>query len=281
MKIIILGSGGNCTIPWILSKSRVSKEARQKGGKYVRTCPSFFIYDINLLIESPETIFQTLDRENIQDVDYLFLSHSHPDHTYGLRFVQSLLDYQKIRPIKVLPLYMGEIAFDKFSKFFYPSVIYFWKKMGLIEPRLTHDKQIVELGDMKITWYCTNKDKGDDNFAFLFKQNNKKVLFAFDDVYDLEINPEFYNLDLLIHECGWFDYKPNGEVLFYNPGKRWSDDIKFDETIERIKELRPKKTILVNLEEIYDRSYDDYLDLQNQYKSLNIEFAFDGMKIDL
>ena len=176
---------------------------------------------------------------------------------------------------------MGEVAFDRFSKYRYPSVIYFWKNMGLVEPRLVKDGDEINLGNIKVTWYCTNKKEGEDNFAFLFEQKKKRALFAIDDVHGLELLPEFHALDLLVHECGWFDYKPNGEVLFYYPNKRWSEDIKFDETIERIKELKPKKTILANLEEIYDRSYDDYLDLEKQYAPLRIEFAFDGMKIDL
>ncbi len=281
MKITVLGSGGNCTIPWILSKSKVSKEARKKGGRYVRTCPSFFIHDAKILIESPETIFTTLDRENIQDVDHLFLSHPHPDHTYGLRFVQSLMDYQTSKPRRILPLYMGEQAFERFSKIFYPSVIHFWKNQHLLEPNLIKDKQMLKIKDLKITWYCANKEGNNDTFAFLFEQKGKKVLFALDDVHDLELYPEFYDLDLLIHECGWFDYKPNGEILFFNPKKRWSEDIKFDETIERINKLKPKKTILMNLEEIYERSYDDYIKLEQQYKKLNITFAYDGMKIKI
>jgi phosphoribosyl 1,2-cyclic phosphate phosphodiesterase len=281
MKITVLGSGGNCTIPWILSKSKVSKEARKKGGKYVRTCPSFFIHDANILIESPETIFTTLDRENIQDVDHLFLSHPHPDHTYGLRFVQSLLDYQTLKPRKVLPLYMGEIAFKKFSEKFYPSVMHLWKGMKLIKPKMMQDRQVLKIKELKITWYCANKDSGKDTFAFLFEHKGKRVLFALDDVHELELYPEFYNLDLLIHECGWFDYKPNGDKLFFNSKKRWSEDIKFNETLKRVEELKPKKTILMNLEEIYERSYDDYLKMEDKYKKLNLKFAFDGMDIKM
>ena len=39
--------------------------------------------------------------------------------------------------------------------------------------------------------------------------------------------------------------------------------------------------ILINIEEIYERSYDDYKKLEQKYKDLNIKFAYDGMKINV
>ncbi len=88
------------------------------------------------------------------------------------------------------------------------------------------------------------------------------------------------NLDLLIHECGWFPNDPQGNVLVKKL-ELWHQEITFEETLERVIRLRPKQTILIGLEEVYQRSYNDYLQLEKQYDNLRISFAYDGMEINL
>ncbi|MFQ6123419.1 MAG: hypothetical protein ACE5R6_02275 [Candidatus Heimdallarchaeota archaeon] len=88
------------------------------------------------------------------------------------------------------------------------------------------------------------------------------------------------NLDLLIHECGWFPNDPLGNVLVNKP-EFWSQEIQFEETLERVTRLRPKQTILIGLEEVYQRSYHDYKQLEMQYSNLHIKFAYDGMEINV
>ncbi|MFX0201765.1 MAG: MBL fold metallo-hydrolase, partial [Candidatus Hodarchaeota archaeon] len=85
MKIIILGSGGGTEIPRPFCQCRICQEAMKKGIPYSRNALAVYIEDLKALLETPEDISDSLTRWEIRDVDYIFLSHWHPDHTFGLR----------------------------------------------------------------------------------------------------------------------------------------------------------------------------------------------------
>lgn len=49
--------------------------------------------------------------------------------------------------------------------------------------------------------------------------------------------------------------------------------------IEIAREMNIKSIIITHIEEDWGKSYDDYLELQNQYS--NVKFAFDGMRVEV
>jgi hypothetical protein len=55
----------------------------------------------------------------------------------------------------------------------------------------------------------------------------------------------------------------------------------FEESLQQVRTVRPDHAVFTEIEELYRRSYDDYLDLQRQYETLGIEFAYDGMGIEM
>jgi Metal-dependent hydrolases of the beta-lactamase superfamily III len=90
MEITVLGSGGNSPTPMPTCDCRVCVEARAKGVPYARRGNSLFLHDADLLVDTPELVWHSLNREGIDAVEYIFLSHFHADHTLGLRTVQPL-----------------------------------------------------------------------------------------------------------------------------------------------------------------------------------------------
>jgi len=78
-------------------------------------------------------------------------------------------------------------------------------------------------------------------------------------------------LDLLINECGLFSYE------------KIKSEISFPALMERIRLLRPKKTVLTHIEEIEINSWSwRYLEkMKKQYSDINFDFAYDGMKIEI
>lgn len=90
MELTVLGSGGNTPTPAPTCGCRVCVEAREKGPPYARRGNATFVHDLNLLVDTPELVWHSLNREGIEAVDYVFLSHFHADHTLGLRTLQSL-----------------------------------------------------------------------------------------------------------------------------------------------------------------------------------------------
>ena len=72
MKIEILGSGGGTEVPRPFCECRVCKEAKEKGLPYSRNAAAAYIKDLKALLETPEDIADSLTRENIRNVDYIF-----------------------------------------------------------------------------------------------------------------------------------------------------------------------------------------------------------------
>ena len=58
-------------------------EAREKGGRYVRTGPSTFVHGPIILFDTPEESKFQLERARIGEIAARFYSYWHPDHTMG------------------------------------------------------------------------------------------------------------------------------------------------------------------------------------------------------
>ena len=93
MELVILGSGGATTVPRPGCSCRVCSEARVKGIPYARSSASMYVTDINLLFDTPEEICSQLNRARINDLDYIFYTHWHPDHTLGMRVVERMYKF--------------------------------------------------------------------------------------------------------------------------------------------------------------------------------------------
>lgn len=84
MKIKYLGSGAAERIPAIFCNCRICQNAREKGGKELRT-QSQFILDDQLLIDFPGDSYLHLLQHDLDftKFNHLLLSHWHSDHFYG------------------------------------------------------------------------------------------------------------------------------------------------------------------------------------------------------
>jgi phosphoribosyl 1,2-cyclic phosphate phosphodiesterase len=65
------------------------------------------------------------------------------------------------------------------------------------------------------------------------------------------------------------------------PSWRYENEDSFQEDLETIKKLGAMKTVFMHIEEAWGKSYDDYKRLEADLTSLNIEFAYDGMRINI
>ena len=83
MELIILGSGGAIPTPRPFCQCIICKKARKLGEPYKRNSSSLFIQDINTVIDCGEDISDSLNRRDVKKIDNLFITHWHPDHTFG------------------------------------------------------------------------------------------------------------------------------------------------------------------------------------------------------
>jgi len=269
MKFKILGSGGAMPIPRLFCQCKLCSLAR-KNSKYKRNSCSAFVEDINTLIDCPEDIGNSLNRENIKQVDNLFITHWHPDHTFGLRvLLEANFDFIENKPLKCVNIYIAKKVYETL-KDKYPLIDYYSNVIKVAKIKFIEDGDKIKLNGITINVVGYN-GKNSDWYAFLFEKNNKKLLYSPCDTLHFNNYSKFRNIDLWITECGIFSHD------------KVKSEISFPDLIKRLKEISPKKTILVHIEEIELQRWglDHLKELKEEHKDLKFEFAHDGLTLEL
>lgn len=266
MKLTILGSGGCTPTPRPFCQCCTCKKARKEGEPYKRNSSSLYVNDIFTLIDCPEDIGDSLNRRNIKRVDNLFITHWHPDHTFGLRpLLEACFSFRKGKS-RQITVYLPKKVFKDLKKV-YPTISYLAETLKVAEIKHLEHNQSVRMGGVKIT-AIGYKGKKSNTFAYLFEKNKKRVLYAPCDT--LNFKQKIYDLDLLINECGLFSYK------------KIKTEISFPALMERIAFFKAKRTILTHIEEMEICAWGwRYLEkMKRRYSGINFDFGYDGMGIN-
>jgi len=284
MELTVLGSGGNSPTPMPTCDCRVCVEAREKGVPYARRGNSLFVHDENILIDTPELVWESLNRERIEDVEYVFLSHFHADHTLGLRTLQPL--GMEDVPVET---FVGETPTLLVSEVTYERAIGANEVFEMMtdtwaDVRTLDDGETVTIGDLEITHHAAPIQNGGERAisGFLFEDGAATAFVSPDENrhFDLGRLPP---LDLWIKEAGYFTETPDGKPLVTDRAEETTvaHEMSFEESLAQIRQVRADRTVLTEIEELYRRSYDDYLAIEAEYENLGIEFAYDGMNISV
>lgn len=282
MKLIILGSGGAVSIPRPFCNCKNCSKARTKGIPWARTGPSMFLKDESILFDTPEEIRIQIEREKIKQIKHVFYTHWHPDHTQGLRIFEhinfSYPNEPKKEPINV---HIPENTFSDFETFC--SSLFYFEKMGYVKINKIKDRVPIKIGNITIT-PLDFKRKDRVRYGYLIGKNKKRVIYAPCSLFDMVLDKNYKNLDLLLIETGWFGNtkRVRAKLPKNHP---WQDHISFEENLEIIRKVRPKKTILTHIDGTRhlkkDADHDFLLERANKHKDLNIDISYDGMKIEL
>ncbi|WP_434565077.1 MBL fold metallo-hydrolase [Thermoanaerobacterium thermosaccharolyticum] len=280
MKFIILGSGGCTAIPRPLCKCKICKEAREKGKPYSRFGCSLFLVDLKLLVDTPEDIVHALNYAGIQQVNSVLFSHIDPDHTLGMRaFEHMRLDWLQIsegkecsNPIDVFAMDHVMSDVNSIGSKFGSYLDYYENIRNIIKRKVVSD--FVYLDDIKITFIKANLAT-----VFVFEQGKRRVIYAPCDVKPFPNNDIFKGADIMIIGNTIIgEILKDGFILKENSSLR--DELFSMNEIEQLRnEYGIKKVIITHIEEDWGKSYDDYLELQKQYK--DIVFAYDGMTFEV
>ncbi len=238
-----------------------------------------FYHDENILFDTPEDIFNSLNRENIERVDTVFLSHYHFDHTLGLRILQSLkLQDKPVRENSGEPtrLVLSQATYDRFiapnDSFEHLTK---WAELTII-----NDGDTLHIGDTDVTCIGAPMEPDGDKemYNYLLEKNGDSILLSQDETKFLDLD-RIPTTDVWIHETGMFEHTPAGQRTMSKP--IWEDQIQnettFEETLEHVSEVNPDQAVLTEIEEIYQRSHDDLNDLAAKHDT--ITFAHDGMNV--
>lgn len=280
MEFEIIGSGGCVSLPKPLCNCKICQEAREKGRPYSRYGCSLFLHDINLLIDTPEDIAHAINDSNIQKIDTVLFSHGDPDHTLGFRVFEHLrLNWFEVsegckcnNPIDVMamPHVMEDLnaIYSSYGSF----LDYYEDERNLIKRCQVEKYKIIE--GIKISFIRIDRAT-----VFVFESKGKKLIYAPCDVKPFPDEEKFMDADVMVIGNTIIGKTlKDGYVLSKdNPLKK--DLFSMSEVMALKKKFNIKKVIVTHIEEIWGKSYDDYIKLEAKYD--HIQFAYDGMLISI
>ncbi len=274
MKFRILGSGGMYPTPLPYCHCDICEKARMGSIRDTRSMPALFLEDIKLLIDTPEDIFNTLEKNHVDDIDYISLSHKDPDHVRGIRLVEGMyFDWKKEVPKKTINFFALPIVFDEVKEMNGNTLKFYSDVLKVIDIETCEEK---EINGIKIT-LLNNLTNGTRNVTnYVFEKDGKKLVYACCNAKPFRDFDNYYNADILI--ISMVDL-----TKITNPNR---EEYKFDNelfSIEEIENLKKKynikKVICTHLDCNWSNTYEA---LSKYEKNLDgIEFAYDGMEINL
>jgi len=256
MKFIILGCGSSMGVP---RPDGFFGNCDPKDKKNYRTRCSALIKttDENILIDTSPDLRQQLLRHKIKKINKVLFSHMHGDQTHGINDLRSFYMNSR-KPINVYAdRYTSKYLLNTFSYIFksiskeYPATLKL-NKLPRYTFTLNNKKRIsirsimVEHGKVKSN--CFIIDKKLAYISDVSKIHEKDFKY-------------FKNLQYLIIDCLWYNFHPSHFNL--------------ETSLDLIKKLKPKKSILTNLSPILD-----YKTLKKKIPK-NVIPAHDGLTINL
>ena len=284
MKIEFLGTGGAMPVPRPLCKCRVCVEARIKGIPYSRSGPSLFVHGPNILIDTSEDIYSQINRSTIEEIDGVFYSHWHPDHVMGRRVLESInADWVNNPPENSQSdVYLPEqVAVDVKRFLGTADHMAFFSGQGYIQLHELKDGESVMKNNTKITPFRLAEDYV---YGFLLTSTDKRVLIVMDELNNWNPSEELGEIDLAILPIGIFDVHPlTGERLLSSDHPVLNEECTFNETLDILKKLNPKKTIFTHIEEVDGLSFDDLLEVEKQLtkEGLVVKIAYDTLMVEV
>lgn len=268
MKVRILGSGGSIATPKIGCDCPVCKNARQSGRPYKRNSSSLFVEAANAVFDCPEDIGSSINENGVEKIDALFITHWHPDHCFGLRLLmQHGYDFYKEQAMRHFSLYIPRPVYPILKKV-YPAISFQLQELKTAELVLLEDRETVRIKGIAIQ-PIGYRGPESDTFGYLIRSDNKTVLYTPCDTLGFDKYEEFTGLDLWITECGCFsDY---------------DKEIGMPDAIARVEALKPSRTVFTHLEEeeLQMAGWDHLQKLKKRHKDAGVDFAWDGMTIEL
>lgn len=258
MKFTILGSGGAMRIPRATCRCEICEEARKKGFPYKRLGQSLFLHDGQMLFDTPEDINEALNAHGIYQVEKIFYSHWHPDHTLGCRIIETLMDDGLGKQLDVyLPPVEGiDISING------NHLLDFYQVMGFCQKK--DFSESIKIGKLTITPILMSNGF---SYAFLIQEAHKKVVYCPCHTKHLPDMPALHNADLMIVSKGF-------STILNDDWTNFERD-----TLKIIEQLKPKKAIITHIEETDGIGFDTYKLMEKELD--NIEFGYDGQVIEV
>ncbi len=280
MEIVFLGTAGAETTPKVGCLCPVCQEARHKGGRFVRNGPSLLLTGASVLFDTPEDVDKSLEREGIHEVSHLVYTHWHPDHTAGRRVLEQLnMDWLNPKARRITHVWLPTWVRDDFRKRHgLEDNLEYFERSGIARIHEVGEGERFQLDGLSV---CPFRMAQPGLTAYVLERASRRLVFALDDAKDWKPSTEFLEPDLLVLETGWFERDPKGRVIVPPGHSIRNEEASFEETLGIIDRINPRKAILTHIEQLWARSYEDYLELEKNHHGRKLQFAFDGLRVKL
>ena len=282
MRIEVLGSGGSVVVPRPGHHDRYNDEARAKGVPYQRRGPSVFMHGPNILFDTPEDIGESLNRAEVDEVCACFYSHYHPDHVMGRRIFEQLNWNLRGGENRCTDVYVPEVVRADMKRMLGSwSHLEYLASIGVVRLHVIEPGGSAEINGYTITPVPLAEDYV---FAYLVEHESTRVWIAMDELLGWSPDEAVANLDLAILPNGVCEFHPlTGERQIPADEPVLESEMRFERTIECIREMSPKQAVLIHLDEPDGVTYDDGIVLSKKLQSegLPVTIAWDGLTISL
>jgi phosphoribosyl 1,2-cyclic phosphate phosphodiesterase len=281
VRLEFLGTGGAVTTPRPTCSCPVCVEALERGVPYSRTGPSLFLHGWNVLFDTPEESKEQLNRAGIERVDACFYSHWHPDHTAGRRVFESMnFDFRAWprRPFGVTDIYLPQQVAADFGTWLglRAHFEFLEKRLRVVRLHELADGDTVELEGLSVRPFRLAEDYV---YAFELSADGKRALVAMDELHGWAPPVELEGLDLAILPLGICELDPfTGERLLAPDHPVLAVEATYPQTLEIVRRLGARRTILAHVEEMDGLSHDA---LQKLGARDGVEVAWDTLVVEL
>ena len=251
-----------------------------RGLPYSRLGPALFVHEMKALFDTPDEISVELERCAIDSVENAFYTHWHPDHTGGMRIFEQLnMNWFSDKPKNTTTVYLPPKVQDDFkNKLGLMDHLNHLARIGVVKIRILQEAQRIEIN--KIGIQCRQM-LDPSLYAYLLEEDDKRVLLALDDTFRWVPPQDLKGVDLVVLETGWFERSPDGSTLFTKDSSIARSEASFEETLAKIRGIGAERTILTHIEELVQRTFDDFKELEAEYGDLRITFAYDGLTVEV
>ena len=250
MKIRILGCGGSYGSPAAWNRNG-KIDINNKNNFRTRSSILITKKKTNILIDTSPDLRTQLYKAKCTNIDAVFYSHIHSDHTAGLPDMRAMSVFNS----KIIPAYMpSEMKSEILTNYKY---IFVGEKDYQPFMEIKNLKNKTHINDLEIETFKHNHGEID---AQTYKINNFAYSTDLKKFYNNDIE-KLKNLDLWIVGLLRIDPHPS------HAG--------FDEIMDYIKYIKPKKTIFTHMTALIDEKK------VNSLCPKNVKAGFDGLEIDL
>lgn len=284
MELQFLGTGGSQPIPLPTCGCELCEQANQQGSPYTRLGCEIHLPAIDGLIDASEFAPHNLTRWGVDDLEYLFLTHWHPDHAGGLRVLgmhdpptragETFADAKRRNaPTVVTTRRVYERACQTVG-----VLEYLVEDAGFADVRFL-DEEPIAVGEMTVEAipYPLSANGELDAAAFLFRDGDATLAVVADDARYFDEGRLPATLDAAVFECGSFTHGPDGDRIAAEGVL--PDDLRHEEVRAMVERVEPETAYLTHIGHQYRRTNDDFRAMERDAGP--IRFASDGLQVEV